>query len=122
MAFDDDGARKIREYRRRFLPEEQGGHPLGSILYVVQLEPEKTPERIKLGITNSMPARLSDYRTACPNAHPLHSWSCDRAWEVAAIRAITNHPSIEHVGGEVFDASDLDVVKDRGDAFFRMVA
>ncbi len=122
LTFDEDGATRIREYRRGFgkTPDAapEGGR---SMLYIVQLEPDRMPERIKLGIAVSVDSRLQDYRCANPHVHLLHSWPCERAWEAAAIAAITNDPTITRVAGEVYDVAYLRVVQDRGDTFFELM-
>ena len=90
-------------------------------MYLVQLDPEHYAERVKLGYTVNVESRLADYRTSNPNAAMIAKWACKRAWERAAIDAITNHPSVVHVGGEVYDASALDVLSERANAFFAML-
>ena len=126
LAVNGEGAALIRESRLRkgfstdSVPVPAKVSDWGS-LYLVQLEPKHYPTRVKLGYANNYMERLSDYRVSNPHAQVACAWDCKRCWEKAAIAAITNHQSIEHVAGEVYDAADVEVARVRGDEFFAML-
>ncbi len=47
--------------------------------YVIQLVPEALPNRVKIGIADSVEKRLAEHRTAAPTAKLLKSWPCKRS-------------------------------------------
>ena len=91
-----------------------GGSSYGEF-YVVQLEPELLPQRLKFGFSASAQSRLTDYRSSNPGAMMLKSWPAKRAWEEAIIAVLSAHRHCKLVGGEVYDCSDIDSLLKRGD-------
>jgi hypothetical protein len=94
--------------------------------YVIQLEPEFDPGRVKVGFTTDLEGRLRHHRCSAPFASYTRTWPCRRAWERAAIDCLTFELVQLHT--EVFRTSSIDEVVARGEKFFdvmptvRMVA
>ena len=74
--------------------------------YIIVLDPELRPNRVKLGFTHDLSARLIDYHTANPEAELITFTSCRRSWESAWIALLTGRRA-RNVGGEVYDVDDL---------------
>lgn len=85
------------------------------VFYLVQLEPEHLPGRVKVGFTGNIVDRLSTYRTGNPYAVVVRTWPCRPTWEVCAIESVTR--DCEKLGPEVFEG-DLDRIQALADAFF----
>ena len=87
--------------------------------YLVQLEPNHDPGRIKVGFTSDIDGRLSKHRCSAPFAKCLRSWPCRRTWERAAIDSVTT--GLEQLHTEVFRANSVEEVAKRGDRFFSVM-
>jgi hypothetical protein len=87
--------------------------------YIVQLEPDHDPGRVKVGFTSDVDGRLSKHRCSAPFAKYLRSWPCRRTWERAAIDSVTT--GLEQLRTEVFRATSVDEVAKRGDRFFSVM-
>ncbi len=84
--------------------------------YIVQLEPEHDPGRIKVGFTTDMEGRLRKHRCSAPFAMSIRTWPCRRTWERAAIDSVT--VGIEQLHTEIFRAKSIDEVIARAEKFF----
>ena len=113
--------------RAEFATRRRTGDSTGEIpftveegmFYVIQLEPEHDPGRLKLGFTTDLVGRLRHHRCSAPFAAYIKSWPCRRVWERAAIDCLTD--SLEQLHTEVFRASSLEKVLERGDSFFAVM-
>ena len=76
--------------------------------YVVELIPEHTPFRVKMGWTTSLRKRLSDFRTTCPKVFLLHWWHCEKLDEQKAIDFVDSEILVFHLSGEVIDLPATD--------------
>jgi len=85
--------------------------------YLVRLVPDLDPNRVKLGFTTSLEARLAAHRTAAPTAELVRCWPCRATWEAAAIAAATT-VGCRQIGPEVFVVGDVEAMRERLDAFF----
>jgi transposase-like protein len=104
---------------RRSAVSPQGRQELG-YFYVVQVVPEFSETRIKLGFTTHVDARLASYRTVAPNARVVRVWPCRAAWEEAAIDCATSN-GCRRIGDEVYDCDNLQEVLERLDRFFQLM-
>ena len=86
--------------------------------YVVCADPNRRPERIKLGFTNSTSRRMEAYRTICPSVDMLAVYPCKRSWEPAAIASIAAADGCVLVRGEVYDFDHPETAGARAEAFF----
>lgn len=91
--------------------------PGSGYLYVVQLVPELSPNRIKLGHTRNLRIRMASYLTACPTAVMIAAWDCSIEDEKEAIRTMT-WESCRPLSDEVFDTDDLELVLAKGRKLF----
>ena len=129
LALTVENAQRIKDIRAKAgysLPSDAASEsPViagnGGVLYVVQLDPDLYPARIKLGFASDVGTRLTDYRITNPLATVVDEYPCRRSWETAAIAALTNDDRVHHVGGEVYDVDDLSVLMKRGRQFFSMM-
>lgn len=89
------------------------------LFYLIQLEPDHDPGRIKLGFTTDLDGRLRKHRCSAPFAQCLKTWPCKRTWERTVIDCVT--PGLEQLHTEVFRSSSLEEVMLRGDRFFAIM-
>ncbi len=122
LAVTAEEADKIVQAReeRGFLAAEHDAVPNEyGVFYAIQLVPELDPLRMKLGFASTIEERLAQHRTAAPTATVLKTWPCRRSWERAAMDCLTQ--GYRHIGGEVYECTNIDEVRDRGDAFFALM-
>lgn len=91
-----------------------------SVFYVVQLVPELSPLRVKLGYSISMSDRLATFKTICPTAKCVQTWYCLPEWEQVAIVSATR-TGCKKLSREVFDCNDLHSLIERCDQFFSLM-
>lgn len=89
------------------------------LFYIVQLEPELDPNRIKLGFTTDLEGRLRKHRCSAPFASSLKTWPCRSTWERAAIDCIA--AGLEQLHTEIFRANSLEDLIKRANAFFSLM-
>jgi hypothetical protein len=87
--------------------------------YLIQLEPQHDPGRFKVGFTTDLDGRLRHHRCSAPFAAYLKTWPCKRLWERAAIDCLS--AGAEQLHTEVFRATSLDQVREKGDDFFAVM-
>lgn len=90
------------------------------VLTIVQLVPDLSAKRVKLGFTLDAAAQLADYRSVAPLATCLKHWVCRRAWGPAALDCLASKAG-QPLGNNVFDCEDLAGLVHRGDAFFGLM-
>lgn len=88
--------------------------------YLIQLIPEISERRIKLGFSSQMKDRLASHRTACPTAILVKSWQCKKTWERAAIDSAMRI-GCSLVANEVYECDSKDNVVQRLDQFFSLM-
>lgn len=100
-------------------PDDDDDHDGGGVYYVVRLVPELDPRRVKFGFTTSLDRRLAEFRTTCPHVELVRQWPCSGLnVEHVATGALARR--CRHLGGEVFEADDIDDVLEAADAFFAL--
>ena len=119
LAIRPEDAAKVRQLRAD-MGFTANGQPEARVLktaladtgffYVIVLDPELRPNRVKLGFTNDLSARLMDYHTANPEAELVTFMPCRRSWEPAWLALLTGRCS-RNVGGEVYDVDDLEALE-----------
>ena len=77
-----------------------------NVCYIIQVNPERMPERIKVGVSTDMQGRLSTYRTICPEASIVAAWYAPASCEGYMIAVGQEHG--EQVGAELFDIEDVE--------------
>ena len=87
--------------------------------YVIQLEPQLDPGRIKVGFTENLDERLRSHRTSAPFAEIVASWPCKSLWERTAIECVTQ--SSEQLYSEVFRTESIGNLIERGNCFFDLM-
>jgi len=95
------------------LPDEQG------VFYLLQLEPEHDPGRIKVGFAVSLPERLRTLRCSAPFTKVVQTWPCKVLWERTAIESVTD--SCKQLHTEVFRTASIESVVQRCDQFFGLM-
>ena len=91
----------------------------GGQFYLVALDPEMRPERLKFGYAQDVQRRLSVHRTSAPEAKLLASWPAKETWERCVIDALT--VGCEQVSPEIYDCTDVDAVIEKGDRMFDLL-
>lgn len=89
-------------------------------LYVIQVVPELSPNRVKLGFASNAKDRLDSHRTSAPTAVLVKTWPCKRAWEVSAIASMTRS-GCKLVANEVYECDSIQKLIRRGDEFFQVM-
>ena len=89
------------------------------VFYLIQLEPEHDPLRIKVGFANNIDERLRQHRCSAPFAQILQIWPCRRLWEKTAIDCVSS--DCERLHTEVFRAKSLDCVVTKCNQFFSLM-
>jgi hypothetical protein len=87
--------------------------------YLIQLEPDHDPGRLKVGFTTDLDGRLRHHRCSAPFAKYTKTWPCRRVWERTAIDSVTS--GLEQLHTEVFRAPSVNEVEERGDRFFSVM-
>lgn len=87
--------------------------------YVISLDPEARPNRLKFGFASNVMHRLSEHRCAAPCAELLASWPAKRCWEACIMDALT--VGAQKVSGEVFDVPDVSDTLAKGHQFMGML-
>ena len=107
-------------------PENEGGGEASStfqvdrgVFYLIQLEPEHDPGRLKVGFASNLPERLRDHRCSAPFATVVGTWPCRLLWERTAVDCVTQ--SCERIHTEVYRTGDISQVENRGDRFFALM-
>lgn len=91
----------------------------GGYFYIIQLEPELDPLRLKLGFATSVEDRVRKHKTAAPFSTVLGYWPCKLLWEKTVIDCLT--VGSEKVHTEVFRVEDVDDTIRKAEAFFGMM-
>ncbi len=89
------------------------------VFYLIQLEPDHDPGRIKVGFASNLPERLRSHRCSAPFSVVLGKWPCRSLWEKTAIDCVTE--SCEKLHTEVFRTNDISQVKERCGQFFALM-
>ena len=87
--------------------------------YIIQLVPEYSPYRVKIGFTYDVKQRLIQHKTAAPTAKLVKKWACKIYWEYAAIDSITRE-GCKLLSNEVYEG-DIQKMIERGDKFFSIM-
>ena len=87
--------------------------------YIIVLDPEARPSRLKFGYAQNVQGRLAEHRCAAPGAVLLGEWPAQRSWEPCIMAALSL--GAERVGAEVFDVQDVAVVLDKAERFMGML-
>lgn len=89
------------------------------VFYLILLEPERDPGRLKVGYTANIEERMRSHKTVAPFASLHSTWPCKSLWERAAIECVTQ--DCEQLHTEVFRTEDIEEVIRRADQFFRLM-
>lgn len=121
LALSTADAEAVRELRQRegFISQQAVDNGAGQF-YVIQLVPDLDVNRVKLGFAGNVAARLQAHRTSAPTAELVKAWPCKRSWERAAIDCVTQD-GCTLIANEVFTCNTLEVLIERGDAFFAIM-
>jgi hypothetical protein len=76
------------------------------VFYLVQLEPDHDPMRIKVGFAMSIFERLRALRCSAPFITVIKTWPCKTLWEKTAIECVTN--GCERLHTEVFRTNSIE--------------
>ena len=87
--------------------------------YVIALDPEARPGRLKFGYALNVHGRLSEHRCAAPAAELLGSWPAQRSWEPCIMAALSL--GALQVGPEVFDVADVEATMEKAGRFMDML-
>lgn len=89
------------------------------VFYLIQLEPNHDPFRVKVGFSANMNDRLRTLRCSAPFATIIKSWPCRQLWEKTAIDCVTLN--CERLHTEVFRCRSVDAAIARCDQFFGLM-
>lgn len=122
LALTKGDAESVRALRQQQGFNHYSPTPNGTdgFFYIVQVIPELSPNRVKLGFASNAQDRLEAHRTSAPTAILVKTWPCKRAWEVCAIASITRS-GCKLVANEVYECDGIQNIIKRGDDFFRLM-
>ena len=105
-ALSTDDAAKLMEWRESegFSGAMRKNGLSANSLYVVAVDPEARPGRIKVGTANNPESRFSDYKTICPQMAALRVYAAPAICEGYLIALADQFG--ERVGMELFDMGD----------------
>lgn len=86
--------------------------------YLIQICPDISLKRIKIGYTTDIEQRIGNYKTICPTCKLIKTWPCKRIWEKAIIDMAIVKDFVK-LGDEVFDC-DIEKLIERLDLIFKM--
>lgn len=89
------------------------------VFYLLQLEPEHDPGRLKVGFTTDLDGRIRKHRCSAPFATCIKAWPCRRNWERTAIDCVT--AGLQQLHTEVFRAPSLTEVVSKAEEFFSLM-
>lgn len=89
------------------------------VFYLLCLEPDHDPSRLKVGFASNLNERLRQHRCSAPYTQVVKTWPCRRLWEKTAIECVTN--GCERLHTEVFRAPSLKEVEDKCEKFFALM-
>lgn len=89
------------------------------VFYIIQLEPQLDPTRVKVGFTENLEERLRSHRTTAPYSAIVEKWPCKLLWERTAIECVTQE--CEQLYTEVFRAKSISHLVEMADRFFRLM-
>lgn len=121
----DDAERLLTEISRAGFvvgdnrPEQLTAIRIG-VFYLIQLVPDLSEKRVKMGYADFLDARVSQHKTAAPTARVIDSWPCRATWESACIASATRVGCLP-ISGEVFDCDDMPELIARIEAFFNLM-
>lgn len=102
-ALSEEDAEKLTAWRDAsgFVNECSGAGIAPNFLYVVAVDPERRPGRIKVGTATIPENRFADYRTVCPDMQAVRVWALPSTCEGYLIALAGRFG--ERVGMELFD-------------------
>lgn len=86
------------------------------VFYLIQLEPDFDPGRIKLGFATNMAERLRSHKCSAPFAKIVQTWPSHVLWERTAIDSVTI--GCEKLYTEVFRTENLEQLISKCEEFF----
>lgn len=125
LALTPEDAESVREIRSRegFVIGNESGIVFGSgqgWFYIVQVVPDLAPNRVKLGFSGNVDARLQSHKTAAPTARLVSAWPCKRIWERAIVDSVTR-TGCQLLANEVFECDNVDDLVSRCEAIFALM-
>lgn len=96
-------------------PESEVGY-----FYVIQPVPELDENRVKLGYSSDVEARLRSYQVIVPTAKVLFAIPCKRQWERAIIDSVTR-VDCQPLSAEVFQCGDAKALLERVQGFLDLL-
>lgn len=124
LALSLEDAEAVRQIRARegfkgktFSPVSLNGE---GVFYLIQVVPDLASNRVKLGFTTNIEARMASHRTAAPTAKIINIWPCKKQWEQAALDSITRL-GCKEISSEVFECDDLSEMIGRAVDFFQVM-
>lgn len=92
------------------------------LIYLMQLEPVKYPELVKVGYTEGIRNRLWGIKTVQPRVKLIKTWQGRLSWEAALINMLKQDDGCVYLSGELFECNSLSYLTARIDYFVRKIA
>ncbi len=123
-AVDKDNAEKFKKQRLSETSELADSEFTKIVdhgcFYFIQVIPDFTPNRIKLGFSDNLTQRIGSFKTVIPTLKVVKTWPCLRCWERAAIASVTRMNCI-FIGEEIIDCDSYELILQRCDEFFSIM-
>ena len=103
-----------------YLSTNQTSSSTNGYFYIIQVIPEFSEFRVKLGFADNVETRLSQHKTSAPSAKILNKWDCERTWEKTIIDYVLKLDH-EKIGNEVFEFKDIKKLISHIDILFNIL-
>lgn len=90
--------------------------PSAMVVYVIQTAPDIKPERIKVGVSDALAARIADFKAICPTLLLRRTYLATFSHESVIHQMLAN--AFTRVSEEVFDVSHIENGLKHIDGFF----
>jgi len=90
------------------------------VFYIINIIPEFSEKRVKLGFTNNISTRLSSHKTSAPTSKVYKTWKCKRIWESTIIDYCKKEKH-NFLCGEVFEFDDMKKLENSLDLIFELL-
>ena len=114
-----EDASKVISYRTGFFKEPDSKSP---VIYLVQLLPDLSPNRVKIGFTSDMASRIRDFKTTCPDLTVIKTWQCPKHALEPGIVALIITSEDRPISDEVYQLSSLEDTMRRAEEDFKLLA
>jgi len=117
-ALTKEDVSKVISYRTDFYREPERKIP---VIYLVQLLPDLSPNRVKIGYTADILARIRDFKTTCPDLKLVKTWQCSRQTLEPGIVSMIITSDDKSISNEVYQLKNIEDTLRRAEEVFKLL-